>query len=86
LYLVKNPNKLGQIPLTIKTIPVYINLTINSLSIQMGPSLKTVFNNIKVKNILRVTKKFKNAFCFEIVEDKIIEKTFAKNACSFMRQ
>merc|ERR1712032_1309371 len=63
----------------IKTIPVYISLTMNYLKVQMGLNLKTVFDTIHVKNILRIQKKFKNAYCFEIVEDKVIEKTLTKS-------
>lgn len=79
LHLVKNSSKLGAIPLTIRTIPVYVTLTMTELKLQMGLPLKTLFNTVKVGNILKVTKKFKNAFCFEIIEDEVIEKSLAKS-------
>lgn len=79
LHLVKNASKLGPAPLTIKTVPVYVNLNMYTLSLQMGLSLRTQFDTIKVRNILKVTKKFRNANCFEIIEDKVIEKTLAKS-------
>jgi len=79
LHLVKNSNKLGATPLTIRTVPVYVSLTMYTFNIQMGLAFKTLFNTVKVKNILKITKKFKNANCFEIVEDNVVEKTLAKS-------
>jgi len=37
-----------------------------------------MFSHVKTKNILKVTKKFKNANCFEVVEDEISEKSLAQ--------
>jgi hypothetical protein len=78
LHLAKNANKLGETPLSIKTVPVFVSLNMISLNVQMGVSLRTLFSRIKVENILKITKKFKNANCFEVIEDNIIEESFAK--------
>jgi hypothetical protein len=79
LYLVKNPEKLRDQPLSINTVPVFVSMNLNTIDIQMGVSPRTLFHTFKVQNILRITKKFKNANCFEIVENQIIEKKIAKS-------
>lgn len=79
LHLVKNSSKLGATPLSIRTVPVYVSLTMFTFNIQMGLSFKTLFSTTKVLNILKITKKFKNANCFEIVEDEVSEKTLTKS-------
>jgi hypothetical protein len=79
LYLVKDPKKLGDAPLSIHTVPVFVSLTMESLNVQMGVELKTLFALVKTVNILKITKKFKNANCFEILEDDIVEESLSKN-------
>lgn len=78
LYLVKNPNKLGPLPLTIHTIPIFVNLSMQSLNLFMGVNENSLFTSVNLENILKISKKFKNANCFEVFKDQIIEKTFAK--------
>ena len=45
----------------------------------MGLSQRTLFSTVKTKNILKVTKKFKNANCFEVVEDEVSEKSLTQS-------
>jgi hypothetical protein len=79
LHLVKNSSKLGISPLSIRTIPVYVVLRDDMLNIQMGLSYRTLFSSVKVENILKITKRFKNANCFEIIEDAVEEQTLTKS-------
>jgi hypothetical protein len=78
LHLVKHPKNLGPFPLSLRTIPIYVSLTMDNFKLQMGPESKTLFNIVKIENVLRITKIFSNANCFEIVEDNVLENTLAK--------
>merc|ERR1711957_24657 len=79
LYLVKNSKKLGTTPLQIHVVPVYVSLSMFAFKIQMGLSGKTLFSTVKTKNILKITKKFKNANCFEVVEDEVSETSLTQS-------
>jgi len=78
LYLVKNSEKLSKNPLRINAIPVYVEMNMKDISFQMGVMQKSAFNQVDLEKILRINKKFSNSFCFEIVENEIIQKTLAK--------
>jgi len=78
LYLVKNSDKLGKNPLFINAIPIYVEMNMNGISFQMGVMQKSSFNQVSLVNILKITQKFSNSFCFEIIENEVIQKSLAK--------
>jgi hypothetical protein len=79
------PNKiisLKNLPMQIIVIPIYLILTKNSLKFLMGPNEKSMFNEILLENIQKITQIYSNSYCFDIVENDAIEKTLTKGPIS----
>jgi hypothetical protein len=70
-----SPNNL---PMQIKVIPIYLILTKNTLKFLMGPKEISMFNEIYLENIQKITQIYPNSFCFDLIENNVIENTLTK--------
>ncbi len=82
IYLANNIFSPKNLPLQIKVVPIFVILTRSTISLMMGPEEKSMFNEIKLENIQKITQRYSNSFCFDIVENNVIEKTLAKGPIS----
>jgi hypothetical protein len=82
IYLANNVFSSNNLPLQIKVVPIFAILTRRTISFMMGPQEKSMFNQIKLENIQKITQRYTNSFCFDIVENNVIENSLAKGPIS----
>jgi len=71
LSLVKDtvPNAID--PSALLVTPIFVALNKNNLSFFLSTKSISLFNIIKLDNILRITQRFSNSFCFDIIENDV---------------
>lgn len=82
IFLAKKILPSKNFPTKIKVIPIFLILTRRTLNFMIGPKEKTMFNTINLDNIQKITQRYSNSFCFDIVENDIIQKSLSKGPIS----
>jgi hypothetical protein len=82
LGLVKDavPNIIN--PSVILATPIFLALNKNNLSFFLSTKTISLFNIIKLERILRITQRFANTFCFDIVENEVENSALLKGPVS----
>jgi len=78
LYLSRNVFPSLNKPLLIKVVTVYAYLTKGAFTLAMGPEEKSLFYSINLGNILKITQRYSNSYCFDMIENSVYQKSLTK--------
>lgn len=74
LGLVKSVKPKKSDPEVIEAFPIMVTLNLHTISFFLSTRAKSIFNNIKLERVLKITQRFPGTYCFDLVVNHVNKK------------